>query len=127
MKIQIRQGVFETNSSSTHSVAVCLSTEWDAFGRGELWISPYSGKMLPRDEAEKFNEELISKHLERSQSWSHSYTREDIIEDYRTDLYMSYQDYYAWAETTYYEFFDMGDKLSNGVGVVTYGYYGHDY
>ena len=87
MKVQVRQGVFETNSSSTHSVSVCLATDWDAFNRGDLWMRPCDGKMLPADEAEKFNEELINSRVENSKRWKTPYTREEIIEDYATDLY----------------------------------------
>lgn len=127
MKVQVRQGVFETNSSSTHSVSVCLATDWDAFNRGDLWMRPCDGKMLPADEAEKFNEELINSIVENSKRWKTPYTREEIIEDCATDLYKSQADYYAWAENTCYDFFDEGSVLSNGTHVVTFGYYGHDY
>jgi hypothetical protein len=127
MKVQVRQGVFETNSSSTHSVSVCLATDWDAFNRGDLWMRPSDGKMLPADEAEEFNEELINSRVENSKRWKTPYTREEIIKDYATDLYKSHADYYAWAENTYYDFFDEGSVLSNGTHVVTFGYYGHDY
>lgn len=126
MKVQVRQGVFETNSSSTHSVSVCLATDWDAFNRGDLWMRPSDGKMLPADEAEKFNEELINSRVENSKRWKTPYTREEIIEDYATDLYKSHADYYAWAENTCYDFFDEGTVLSNGTHVVTFGYYGYD-
>ena len=127
MKLQVRQGVFETNSSSTHSVSVCLATDWDAFNSGDLWMRPCDGKMLPADEAEKFNEELINSRVENSKQWNNPYTREEIIEDYATDLYKSHADYCDWAENTCYDFFDEGAVLSNGTHVVTFGYYGHDY
>lgn len=35
-KVQIRQGVFETNSSSTHSITIVTEKEWDRFVNGEL-------------------------------------------------------------------------------------------
>lgn len=127
MKVQVRQGVFETNSSSTHAVSVCLATDWDAFNRGDLWMRPCDGKMLPADEAKRFNEELINSRVENSKHWKTPYTREEIIKDYATDLYKSQADYYAWAENTCYDFFDEGAVLSNGTHVVTFGYYGHDY
>ena len=40
MKIQIRQGVFETNSSSVHSVAILTKQEFEEFDRGDRVIDP---------------------------------------------------------------------------------------
>ena len=34
MKRQIRKGVFETNSSSTHSLTICLKSDFDRWNRG---------------------------------------------------------------------------------------------
>lgn len=36
MKRQIRRGVFETNSSSTHSLIMCSEEEFEAWKRGEV-------------------------------------------------------------------------------------------
>ena len=33
---QVRRGVFETNSSSTHSITICTEDEYEKFKRGEL-------------------------------------------------------------------------------------------
>ena len=37
--IQIRQGVFETNSSSTHSITMCMKSEFDMWERGEVYLN----------------------------------------------------------------------------------------
>lgn len=39
MKVQIRQGVFETNSSSTHSLAVISKEHSDALDNGDVYIT----------------------------------------------------------------------------------------
>lgn len=36
MKRQIRRGVFETNSSSVHSITMCSDSEFDRWENGEL-------------------------------------------------------------------------------------------
>jgi hypothetical protein len=49
-KVQIRQGVFETNSSSTHSLCICTKEEFEKFKNGELlhdW-----GSLVERKDAE---------------------------------------------------------------------------
>lgn len=46
---QIRYGVFETNSSSTHSLTICSDEEYKKFESGELVCSAWSDKLLPPD------------------------------------------------------------------------------
>ena len=41
MKVQIRRGVFETNSSSIHTLAITTNTDWDKFEKGELLLKDY--------------------------------------------------------------------------------------
>ena len=41
MKTQIRRGVFETNSSSVHSLAITTTMDWDRFKKGELLMKGY--------------------------------------------------------------------------------------
>ena len=41
MKRQIRCGVFETNSSSTHSLTMCSEEEFEAWKRGEVLFQAY--------------------------------------------------------------------------------------
>lgn len=50
MKIKIRQGVFETNSSSTHSLVICTADEYAAFKNGDLMLDAYSEKLIPLDQ-----------------------------------------------------------------------------
>ena len=41
MKTQIRRGVFETNSSSIHTLAITTNTDWDKFEKGERLMKGY--------------------------------------------------------------------------------------
>lgn len=41
--IQMRCGVFETNSSSTHSISMCMKSDYDAWVRGEVYFNENSG------------------------------------------------------------------------------------
>ena len=41
MKVQIRRGVFETNSSSVHTLSITTTTDWDRFEKGELLMKGY--------------------------------------------------------------------------------------
>lgn len=50
-KVQIRLGVFETNSSSTHAVFVVSSEEFNQWKAGEVRYCPTLDKFLPTPEA----------------------------------------------------------------------------
>ena len=43
MKRQIRRGVFETNSSSTHSLTICLKSDYDKWNNGNVFLFKGSG------------------------------------------------------------------------------------
>ena len=59
---QIRFGVFETNSSSTHAVAILTDAEYQQFCNEELLISRY-GRIVSRAEVEKEAKEYAEKKL----------------------------------------------------------------
>ena len=65
MKRQIRKGVFETNSSSTHSLVMCLKSDFDRWNNGEVLLFTGSGWCYPDDNAPQKN---------------HFYTKEQAIE-----------------------------------------------
>lgn len=46
---QIRRGVFETNSSSTHSITICTEEEFEKSKSGELVYDEWAGKLIPAD------------------------------------------------------------------------------
>ena len=56
MKNVIRYGVFETNSSSSHSLCVCTKEEYEKFKKGDLVLDIYESELIPRPEDfEKYN------------------------------------------------------------------------
>ena len=57
MKVQIRQGVFETNSSSTHSLSIISKEQSDLLGKGELYINSYSLEIITKEEVDRRWEE----------------------------------------------------------------------
>ena len=68
MIFQVRQGVFETNSSSTHTLTICSKDDYDKWKRGDVfwlngsWHKLYTDKDFVTPEeleelAEKYNEE----------------------------------------------------------------------
>ena len=45
MKRIIRQSIFETNSSSTHSLTIMTQDQWKEFMKTDKWLADYSGEL----------------------------------------------------------------------------------
>lgn len=65
MKKQIRRGVFETNSSSTHSLTMCSEEEFEKWKNGEIlfdrwgsedFVSPKTMTDLQKNDAKEYYE-----------------------------------------------------------------------
>ena len=55
--IQIRENVFETNSSSTHTICICTAKQYADFTIGRLYYDENNDCLLTTEQAiEKFNE-----------------------------------------------------------------------
>jgi hypothetical protein len=97
---QVRFGVFETNSSSTHSICICTAEDFKQFKRGNLAYDGYQHMLVPADDV---IEEIDS-------LWGHrykSYERYNVILD-------EYLDRFQEEFTT-----PSGDEM------VAFGYYGY--
>ena len=53
MKRQIRVGVFETNSSSTHSLTMCSEEEFEKWVAGEIFFDKYADKFVESKDPDK--------------------------------------------------------------------------
>lgn len=60
--LQVRRGVFETNSSSVHSITFISDAEMDAFKAGEMLFDTWNG-MVTREEAERDKDNIAYKHI----------------------------------------------------------------
>ena len=117
MKRQIRRGVFETNSSSVHSLTMCSGEEYEKWERGEILFNKYSEKFGTKEE---FIEELKKKPWNSKVNWDD----EDEVRDV----------FFEEGVQTCDEFFDNGDfetfeqchTTPNGEVIVAFGYYGYD-
>ncbi len=89
--INIRPNVFETNSSSTHSIAILKKEDWQSVKNGELFIDVFSiedHKLFPR---------LVTENLLIAEA------REEYLEEERKigkDCHNSFKDghYISWEE-----------------------------
>lgn len=98
--LKIRKSLFETNSSSTHSMTMCSSEEYESWKQGKLIY--YDGSLI---------------------------TLEQMEEDRKNNKYF-YEDEYKTHESYFkdnnYEVFEDSYITKNGEKIVAFGYFGYD-
>lgn len=61
MKVKVRQSVFETNSSATHTLSIWNKEDWEKFKLGENLIDEYDGEFYTEDEIRERYEQSVDK------------------------------------------------------------------
>ena len=70
--IQIRQGVFETNSSSTHALAICTQEEWDKLKSGEYLVNEWEITEKISNDDPKAANDLDTQYVTYEELYNHS-------------------------------------------------------
>lgn len=128
--IQVRQGVFETNSSSTHSITMCMKSDYDAWVNGEVYlnegwcrsINPNNNKkFLTKNEVVEFIKEFIKESKYYRGEDVGSISDEELADKwgiYTLDTWREYNEYLEWYVSKF--------TTPNGDEIVAFGNYGHD-
>lgn len=119
---QIRQGVFETNSSSTHSITVCTQDEYDKIQDGEMFVDGCSDILISKDQLNTMLEHSINVKeftAELSDDWFNNKEERKFVLDF-FDL-RSWDDLGNWLE-----FYDYSFTTPSGDEMVAFGEYGRD-
>lgn len=138
MKRQIRRGVFETNSSSVHSLTICDADTFKKWENGELLFDKWRDKFIkPTAELDDIQKEsakeLYAKKMgtywknwgelneEEKENWYHEYAMSHglISEDAK-----NYEEYFDNED---YETYSKEYTTKSGDRIVAFGYYGNDY
>lgn len=122
MKMTIRRGVFETNSSSVHSFTIADKEDYDKFKKGELYIRRYDLGFCTKEQYVEKNkgwlsEEVIKEILECKDSDELYDLTDSCLCDYNTFWDSIYEGFETFEET---------HKTKNGDTVIAFGYYGYD-
>lgn len=133
MKRQIRRGVFETNSSSVHSITMCLKKDYDRWKKEELFLftgsdwcypvykKPQRGCFYTKEEAIEF--EKLSKYAPSDYfEWDNE---EAVLEMLHGNEWLDFE-YWTYYGCNYYETFEDEFTTPGGETIVAFGYYGHD-
>ena len=137
---QIRNGVFETNSSSTHSLTMCTQEEFDKWINGEILFDYYNGcfrEITKLSEKEKMG---AREHYNRCKStyWKDwGQLSEDEIQEWYNSYFNTilrqqnseYEDlmtYADWQNNYDLEQFIQHYTSPSGDKIVAFGKYGYD-
>lgn len=137
MKRQVRANVFETNSSSVHTLTICTAEEYDKWMNGEMIFDYWSRELK---ESFKISDEIIKEARHRYDQTKTEYYKEWEELDEKTRIkychkYMSESgDYGNDDQMTFDEFFDNYDyetyveefTTPSGDKMVAFGRYGYD-
>jgi len=121
---QIRKAIFETNSSSVHSLTMCSESEYQKWQDGELLLNegwfdaPYNKQFLTAEEAvaaidsnrAKWKPEEVGKPVDA-----------EILKEYEIYTNETWEDAHEYFETFEYEYTTAGDET-----IIAFGYFGHD-
>lgn len=135
MKEQIRHGVFESNSSSTHSLTLCTQEEFDAWKKGNLLFDYYNEKFvkcvtLSEDQKLDAKEDYEIKMKKFWKSWN------ELSENEKDEWYETFaieNDLYDEDCRTYDDYMDNDDLETfvetytspSGDKIVAFGRFGY--
>ena len=130
--IQIRQGVFETNSSSVHTMTICSKEDYNKWVAGEvLMLNPNYYKsnkdmkqFLTEDEVKKID--LNYPYIKSSSSYYEEYYYNNKGDELYIDS-IPYITFTQYISSISYEFYSYKEeKTINGIDVVVFGYHGYE-
>ena len=120
MKTIVRKGVFETNSSSTHTMIMCTGEEFQKFEDGEMLVSMWDEKLFSYDD--------ITDFIKSDDYCKDRFTKSSIdIKDKKAVLKWAAKNVYdlqdadTFYEDTYYDIFSQSFTTKSGEKVVAFG------
>lgn len=112
----IRRSVFETNSSSTHSLTIVSKEEFEKFKAGDLFIGD-DEEFYTRDQVISDNSRFISEEELNPEE------EDDFDAILENGGYKSYDQYMHYGDL---ESFAQSHKTKSGDEIVAFGLYGYD-
>lgn len=121
MKVQIRRNVFETNSSSVHSMTMCSGDEYKKWKDGELLFDCWNEDFVDANDPKV--KEAREKYEKEFKEWENN----SIANCWgKPDCEYLTCDEFRENYNYEYETFERNYTTKSGETVVAFGYYGHD-
>ena len=132
--LQMRKNVFETNSSSTHSITMCTQDKYDAWVNGKVLLNNCwwswdnesefkDKKFVTREEAE----DIIKHDKYHEPTDELSNLSDEEFDEYCHDMEYGLYSMDRYFKNEYLEWFDEKYTTPSGETVVAFGLYGQDY
>lgn len=127
--LQVRHGVFETNSSSTHSITMCKKSEYDAWVKGEVYLNDGWWSMVENENKNKkfLTKEEAMRLIVDSGRYSdkdlYSLDEKELLEIFDSECIYNTELYEQMCE--YYEEYGEEYTTDSGETIIAFGYYGH--
>ena len=137
MKIQIRRSIFETNSSSVHSITMVSGSEYEKWKNGELLYDRLNRKLVTKEEIEKIKESVkkqcekdnckFSEYIYDYENYDYYYNYYNKEDSYK-DLYFRFLTNDKFFDLNYFDYktFAKSYTTNNGEEVVAFGFYGYN-
>lgn len=128
--LQVRQGVFETNSSSTHSITIVPQSEFNEWENGDTYFNDgwwYNSTNLIKDNTFITKDEAISLVMTSDylpESNPYEMSKEELDELF-ADEYSIYS-YEKFLHDSYLESYVECYASEHGDNIVAFGQYGHN-
>lgn len=124
----IRRSVFETNSSSTHSITIVSKKDYENWEKENLFINTDSWASLSENKNKTFVTkeeaiEILTNSKYPPDEDLNSLNEEDFLEVLRDNGFKTKERYDDEME---YEKFEKEYTSESGDIIVAFGYYGHD-
>ena len=124
MKTQIRRSIFETNSSSVHSITMVSGSEYEKWKNGELFYDKDTGNLVTKEEIEKIKED--DKKRYESNGWPFDESEYDYNSEDSNIRFLTYNKFFFEWSYIQYETFTNHYKTKDGEEVVAFGFYGYN-
>lgn len=127
MTIQIRRGVFETNSSSTHSLTICAKEDYDNWKSGKVYLNDGGGwaSLSPNAKKQFLTKDEVIDVLTNSK-----YPPDTNLEEMDDETFEEYlRDQEIYSCDSYFsddslETFEQTHTTKSGDEIVAFGKYG---
>ena len=132
--MQIRYGVFETNSSSTHSLYFANDKEWEDFWRGRTLLDVDNGNFILWEDAVEAVIKAEKENVYKPPFWNEDeetqYTEEEfraLSKEEQYDSFLRHYDYCSYESLGQYkESYEDEYITEHGDHVHVFGEYGYD-
>ena len=115
--LQIRQNIFETNSSSVHCMTICDNEDFEKWKNGELLYNKEKDEFCTREEAIK----EVLEYYEKFPYHNVIPTKEEINDMLDEFDFLTYEEFGGDMD-----YFEEEYTTKSGDTVTIFGYYGYD-